>query len=83
MPEVPMIGATPPTSNNDRLKELVRGAGLAPAVALTLFNRGLSNEVFSESAWKALFADQSSSQFRSLEDELLAHAERAFSHLKP
>lgn len=73
---------TTPGSNNDRLRALVEGAGLSHAVALTLFNRGLGQAAFLDSAWRALFASPSSTQFIPITDELLAHAEKAFGPLQ-
>lgn len=69
-------------SNNKRLRELVEGAGLPQAVALTVFNRGLGAAAYSESAWKAFLADPATTRFRPLRDELLEHAERAFGKLQ-
>ena len=41
------------TTNNERLRELVDSSKLTQAVSLTIFNRGLGSEAYSESAWKA------------------------------
>jgi hypothetical protein len=69
-------------TNNERLRELVQASGLSQPVALTIFNRGLGPAAYSESAWKAfLMTDTRSARYRSLSDDLLAHAEKQFSKL--
>lgn len=65
-------------SSNERLRQLVEGAGLTQAVALTIFNRGLGPAAYSESAWKAFFSSPDTTRYRPLSDTLLAHAEKAF-----
>lgn len=65
-------------SNNERLRELVEGAGLTQAVALTLFNRGLGPAAYSESTWKAFFSSPDTTRFRPLSDALLLHAQEIF-----
>ena len=72
---------TKPKTNNERLRELVDGAGVTQAVALTIFNRGLGPAAYSESTWKAFFVKPESSRFRPLKDDLLAHAEKVFAKL--
>lgn len=69
-------------TNNERLRELVSGAGLTQSVALTLFNRGLGPAAYSESSWKAFFSNPDTTRFRPLSDDLLAHAEKIFGKLK-
>jgi len=64
--------------NNQRLRDLVEAMGVSPAVALTLFNRGLGASAHSESEWKALLASPATERFRPLDSRLLAHAEQAF-----
>lgn len=68
-------------SANERLRELVESSGLSSAVAMTIFNRNLGPAALPESEWKALFADPGSERFRSLSDELLAHAVEQFSRI--
>jgi len=70
-------------TNNQRLRELVGGAGISQAFALTLFNRGLGPAAYSESAWKGFFSSPDTTRFRPLKDDLLAHAEKVFGKLKP
>lgn len=72
----------PPSTNNERLRQLIAEAGLTQTVALTIFNRGLGPAAYSESAWKAFLADPATSRFRPLKDELLQHAEIQFGKLK-
>lgn len=69
-------------TNNDRLRELVEGAGLSQPVALTLFNRGLGPAAYSESSWKEFFSSPDTTRFRALSDELLAHAETIFAKMQ-
>lgn len=69
-------------SNNEKLRDLIKGAELTQAAALEKFNRGLGPAAYSESAWKAFFASPDTTRFRPLKDELLAHAERVFGKLK-
>jgi hypothetical protein len=65
-------------SNNDRLRELIEGAGLNQPAALTLFNRGFGIRGIKESTWKGYFCDPSTTRFRGFNDELMAHAEKVF-----
>lgn len=69
-------------SNNERLRELVKKAGLSQPVALTLFNRGLGARGLKESTWKGYFCDPSTTRFRAFNDDLMAHAEKAFAQLQ-
>ena len=69
-------------SNNERLRELLQGAGLSQPVALTIFNRGLGPAAYSLDTWKAFLASPESKKFRPLKDDLLAHAEKAFTKLQ-
>ncbi|MDP2449089.1 MAG: hypothetical protein Q8Q74_08055 [Polaromonas sp.] len=69
-------------TNNRRLRELIEGAGISQPVALTLFNRGLGPAAYSESAWKSFLSSPSTTRFRPLGDDLLAHAEKVFEKLK-
>lgn len=69
-------------SNNERLRELVAGAGLVQPVALTIFNRGLGVRGLKESTWKGYFCDPATTRFRNFNDDLIAHAEKAFGPLQ-
>lgn len=69
-------------TNNEKLRELVKSAGLSQPVALTLFNRGLGARGLKESTWKGYFCDPATTRFRSFNDDLMAHAEKAFASLK-
>lgn len=68
----------PLKTNNERLRELVDASGLSQPVALTIFNRGLGVAGYSFDTWKAFLVNPDSKKFRSLKDELLAHAEKNF-----
>lgn len=63
-------------TNNQRLRELVEGAGLIHPVALTIFNRGLGVRGLKESTWKGYFCDHSTTRFRNFNDDLMEHAEK-------
>lgn len=73
---------TKETANNDRLRELVKGAGLTQTAALALFNHGIKVRPLSESTWKGYFCDPDSRRFRGFAAELLAHAEKVFGPLQ-
>ena len=66
------------TSNNERLRALIFLSGLSPAVALTIFNRGLGVNACTSSAWAAYLSDPVTSHYRELDAELLHHAETQF-----
>ena len=66
------------TSNNERLRALVSTSGLSPAVALTIFNRGLGANACTSSAWAAYLSDPGALHYRELDAELLSHAEVQF-----
>ncbi len=70
------------SANNDRLRDLVRGAGLTQPASLLLFNHGINVRTLSLSAWKGYFCDVDSKRFRVFSDELLAHAEKVFGPLQ-
>jgi hypothetical protein len=72
----------PVKTNNERLRELVEGAGLKHAPALTLFNRGFGIRGIKESTWKGYFCDPRTTRFRGLNDELMTHAEKVFGPLQ-
>ncbi|HEX7638897.1 MAG TPA: hypothetical protein VF457_10905 [Burkholderiaceae bacterium] len=65
------------TPNNEHLRDLLRRAGLKPAAAITLFNRGRAQPV-AASTWNAWMAAPGSSHLKPLPDDELAHAQRAF-----
>lgn len=69
-------------SNNERLRQLIQGAGLSQVAALTLFNRGFGIRGIKESTWKGYFCDPTSTRYRGLNDDLLAHAEKVFGPLQ-
>jgi hypothetical protein len=66
------------STNNERLRELVEASGLTQPVALTVFNRGLGKNAYSESAWKAYLSSPATTRFRRISDEMLAHAQEQF-----
>lgn len=69
-------------TNNERLKQLLKGAGLTQPAALTLFNRGLGVRGLKESTWKGYFCAPESKRYRGFNDELLTHAEKIFGPLQ-
>lgn len=68
----------PQVSNNERLQELVAASGLPPAVALTIFNRGLGPKACTSSAWSAYLSEPGSPRYLELDADLLSHAEAQF-----
>ena len=76
--ETPVIESCIKKSNNQRLRELIEGAGVSQAIALTIFNRGLGAAAYSGDSWKAFLSNPETTRFRALKDELLAHAENVF-----
>lgn len=68
----------PETKNNDRLRELVEASGLTQAAALDVFNKGLGPAAYSINTFKAFLASPTTTKFRALKDDLLAHAEKNF-----
>lgn len=73
----------PQVSNNERLQELVAASGLSPAVALTIFNRGLGPKACTSSAWSAYLSEPSSPRYLELDADLLSHAEAQFAAAAP
>lgn len=69
-------------TNNERLRQLVKGTGLSQPAALTLFNRGFGIRGIKESSWKGYFCDPDTTRFRGLSDDLLVHAEKVFGPLQ-
>jgi hypothetical protein len=69
------------STNNEQLRELVEASGLTQPVALTIFNRGLGSQAYSESAWKAYLSNPETTRFRRLSDDMLAHAKTQFGKL--
>lgn len=65
-------------SHNERLRELVTSSGLSPAVAMTIFNRGLGANACTASTWSAYLSAPDSPNFRELDADLLHHAEAQF-----
>ena len=61
-------------TNNERLRQLVEGAGLSQPAALALFNRGFGIMGIKDSTWKGYFCDPTTTRFRNFNDELMAHA---------
>ncbi|WP_131421389.1 hypothetical protein [Comamonas thiooxydans] len=73
---------TKDNANNDRLRELVQGAGLSQPEALAQFNRKLKLRPASESAWKIYFCAPETTLHRSFTNELLSNAEKVFGPLQ-
>jgi hypothetical protein len=63
---------------NVRLKQLVSVSALPPAVALTIFNRGLGPQACTASVWNAYLSDPRSASYQELPGHLLTHAETQF-----
>jgi hypothetical protein len=72
-----MQTSTPAAQNNQPVRDLVASSALPPAVALTLFNRGLQPAV-SESTWKAFMAEPGHANFKAMTEAQLAHGQRQF-----
>ena len=70
------------TTNNERLRALVAGAGLTQKEALALFNAPLGPAGYSLDYWKGFFCDPESARFKHLRDDLLLHAEKVFGKLQ-
>jgi hypothetical protein len=71
-------------TNNERLRQLLEEEELTQARALELFNKGLPPMAqYSMHTWKAYFTDPESTRFRSVSDQLLAHAEKQLSNAPP
>lgn len=69
-------------TNNERLRELVEGAGLSQPAALTLFNRGFGIRGIKDSTWKGYFCDPETTRYRGFNDDLMEHAEKVFRPLQ-
>jgi len=74
--------ATDITTNNEKLRELIKATGLSQPMALTVFNQGLGPAAYSLDAWKAFLVNSNSKKFRPFKDGLLRHAEKSFMALK-
>lgn len=70
------------SSNNERLRVLVMGAGLTQPAALALFNHAIKVRPLSESTWKGYFCTPGTARYRGFGPELLAHAEKVFGPLQ-
>lgn len=69
-------------TTNERLAELVKGAGLSQPAALTLFNRAFGIRGIKESTWKGYFCKPDSTRYRGFDPNLLEHAEKVFGPLQ-
>lgn len=67
---------------NERLRELVKGAGLTQTAALEIFNHDIGVRPLTESAWKGYFCAPGTTRFRNFSSELLEHAEHVFGPLQ-
>lgn len=65
-------------TNNERLRDLIEGAGISQPAALTIFNQGLGPAAYSIDAWKAFLVKPDAKKFRPLNTKLLNHAEKVF-----
>lgn len=70
------------TTNNQRLRDLVQGAGLSQPDSLEKFNMGFGIRGLSQSSWKAFFCDPASARYREFSDAYLGHAEAVFGPLQ-
>ena len=68
-------------STNAQLLQLVTASGLSSAVAMTIFNRGMSAAACSESQWKGFLAEPGKSRYLVLSAEQLAHAVHQFARI--
>ena len=69
-------------STNRRLKALVAASMLPPAVAMTIFNRGMqAASACSETQWKRYLSEPGSERFQMLPEALLAHAVHQFARI--
>jgi len=67
---------------NRRLKALVTASMLPPAVAMTIFNRGMqAASACSETQWKRYLAEPGSERFEPLPEALLMHAIHQFARI--
>lgn len=66
------------TTHNEKLRQLVRGAGLTQKEALALFNAPLGPAGYSFEYWRGFFCDPKSKRYKPLHADLLAHAEKVF-----
>jgi hypothetical protein len=67
-----------PISTNERLRQLVEGAGLSQPAALNLFNIGFGIRGIKESTWKGYFCKPGTARYRGFDPALLEHAEKVF-----
>jgi hypothetical protein len=74
--------STNENANNERLRELIDGAGLSHTAALGHFNAKLIVRPISESAWRSYFCTPTTRRYRPFSDALLAHAEKVFAPLQ-
>lgn len=69
-------------TNNQKLKELVRKAGLTQPKALEKFNEGVFLKPLTLSAWQSYFCSPTTTRYRKFSDAFLKHAEKVFSEEK-
>lgn len=77
-----MVSMNTKQTNNERLRQLVEGAGLTQKEALALFNAPLGPAGYSFDYWKGFFCDPAARRYKHLRDDLLAHAEKVFGKLQ-
>lgn len=69
-------------TNNERLRDLVEGAGLTQLEALALFNAGLEPRGYSFEHWKSFFSDPGAKRYKAFRDDLLVRAEKILGKLQ-
>jgi hypothetical protein len=70
------------TATNDRLRELIEGAGLKRVEALALYNKGLHVLArCSDHSWKSYFSKPGTDRWRHVRHQVLQHAEKVFGPL--
>lgn len=68
--------------SNERLRDLVKGAGLTQVAALTIFNKQIKVRPLAESSWKGYFCDPNTRRYRKFPEGHLEHAEKVLGPLQ-
>lgn len=76
------MNTTATTTNNEKLRQLVKASGLTQKEALALFNAPLGPAGYSIDYWKGFFCDPASKRYKPLRDDLLTHAEKVFGKIQ-
>jgi hypothetical protein len=72
------------STNGQRLRKLIEGAGLTQEKSLDLFNNARPKlfDAYSLSAWKAFLAETESARWRPFSDKLMERAEKVFAPMQ-